>query len=110
MEEGTAFREEELKMRFEEFSKEVEYEFSRHKGALRRGQTLMNVLLKIWPEKYHEITASDEDCFYDDSIVPATMKMLEQEWGHSKEPEMCPNCVTPWKCNGPHLIARKEKD
>lgn len=17
---------------------------------------------------------------------------------------MCPNCVTPWKCNGPHLI------
>ena len=20
----------------------------------------------------------------------------------SAEPEMCPNCVTPWKCNGPH--------
>ena len=20
----------------------------------------------------------------------------------SSEPEMCPNCVTPWKCNGPH--------
>lgn len=19
------------------------------------------------------------------------------------EDEMCPNCVTPWKCNGPHL-------
>lgn len=18
--------------------------------------------------------------------------------------EMCPNCVTPWKCNGPHLL------
>ena len=20
------------------------------------------------------------------------------------EDEMCPNCVTPWKCNGPHLL------
>lgn len=20
------------------------------------------------------------------------------------EPEMCPNCVTPWKCNGPHTF------
>lgn len=23
-----------------------------------------------------------------------------------QEMEMCPNCVTPWKCNGPHLIKR----
>lgn len=21
----------------------------------------------------------------------------------SDEPEMCPNCLTPWKCNGPHV-------
>lgn len=21
-----------------------------------------------------------------------------------KGSEMCPNCVTPWKCNGPHLV------
>jgi hypothetical protein len=21
----------------------------------------------------------------------------------AKEDDMCPNCVTPWKCNGPHL-------
>lgn len=20
------------------------------------------------------------------------------------ENEMCPNCVTPWKCNGPHIL------
>lgn len=20
------------------------------------------------------------------------------------EDEMCPNCVTPWKCNGPHIL------
>ena len=22
--------------------------------------------------------------------------------------ELCPNCVTPWKCNGPHLIKKNE--
>ncbi len=23
---------------------------------------------------------------------------------HELEDEMCPNCVTPWKCNGPHIL------
>lgn len=26
---------------------------------------------------------------------------------HDLEDEMCPNCVTPWKCNGPHLIGEE---
>ena len=30
-------------------------------------------------------------------LVPAV-----DERAASSEPEMCPNCVTPWKCNGPH--------
>jgi len=25
------------------------------------------------------------------------------EGGEEAEGEMCPNCVTPWKCNGPHV-------
>lgn len=25
------------------------------------------------------------------------------EYGAPDEADMCPNCVTPWKCNGPHL-------
>lgn len=24
----------------------------------------------------------------------------------SDEDDMCPNCVTPWKCNGPHLMEK----
>lgn len=25
------------------------------------------------------------------------------------DPEyMCPNCVTPWKCNGPHTLPKEE--
>ena len=23
------------------------------------------------------------------------------------EDEMCPNCLTPWKCNGPHILLKK---
>jgi hypothetical protein len=26
------------------------------------------------------------------------------------EDEMCPNCVTPWKCNGPHLTGEEDMD
>ncbi len=26
------------------------------------------------------------------------------------EPTMCPNCVTPWKCNGPHLLTDEPTD
>ena len=28
------------------------------------------------------------------------------EWDDSWD--MCPNCVTPWKCNGPHLMEETE--
>ena len=34
------------------------------------------------------------------------------EWGRNQVsiPEyMCPNCVTPWKCNGPHIQAEIER-
>lgn len=24
--------------------------------------------------------------------------------------EMCPNCLTPWKCNGPHLTGEQMKE
>jgi hypothetical protein len=24
------------------------------------------------------------------------------------EDDMCPNCVTPWKCNGPHLTGEED--
>lgn len=26
------------------------------------------------------------------------------------EDDMCPNCVTPWKCNGPHLTGEDPGD
>jgi len=24
---------------------------------------------------------------------------------HTEDSELCPNCCSPWKCNGPHLVA-----
>ncbi len=32
-----------------------------------------------------------------------TPELLKDAWDPSDE--MCPNCVTPWKCNGPHEYA-----
>ena len=28
--------------------------------------------------------------------------MSESDWDEADE--MCPNCITPWKCNGPHVL------
>jgi hypothetical protein len=40
----------------------------------------MNTLYNVWPEKYKELVASEEDCFYDDGMVKLTLDKLEKEW------------------------------
>lgn len=51
-----------------------------YKEQLRYGQYVMNELYNIWPEKHKEIIGSDYDCFYDDTLVQATLFKLEKEW------------------------------
>lgn len=70
-------------MTFEEFADEVDASFKKYRGVMRYGQTLMDVLYGVWPEKYNEITSSEEDCFYLDSMVPKVMEKLEREWDES---------------------------
>ena len=36
--------------------------------------------------------------------IDAALQSRSEEW-----PEMCPNCVTPWKCNGPHIAPERRK-
>lgn len=37
--------------------------------------------------------------------------MNAQEWQPGEaEDDMCPNCLTPWKCNGPHLTPVPDAD
>lgn len=48
--------------------------------CLRLGQTLMNHLYNVWPEKYNEITATEYDCFYDDKLFEKTLNKLKEDW------------------------------
>ena len=65
---------------FNEFLKKVDETYNYHSFELRYGQTIMNVLYDIWPEKHKELLASKEDCFYDDGMVKLTLDKLEKEW------------------------------
>lgn len=80
-------------MTFQEFLNKVDDTFMSHQVArskptqpisvsnqLRYGQTIMNVLYDVWPEKYNEITGTDFDCFYTNSLVKLTLDKLEKEW------------------------------
>jgi len=46
----------------------------------RKGQYLMNSLYVFWPEEYKRITGTNNDCFYNDSLIPNTLKHLEEVW------------------------------
>ena len=70
-------------MNFQEFKDRVDSTFAGYllqSNRLRYGQTLMNVLYEVWPEKHKEIIGSDYDCFYDTFIVGHTLSKLEKEW------------------------------
>lgn len=74
-------------MKFEEFVKKVDDFFMSGQIArlkpnepisisnqLRYGQSVMNVLYNVWPEKYFEISNSDIDCFYYEIVDLANWK------------------------------------
>lgn len=80
-----------IHMKFEEFLQKVDNTFMANQAAgsngkisaanqWRYGQTIMNVLWDIWPEKYNELTDSDCDCFYNNSKVDAALEKLQKEW------------------------------
>jgi hypothetical protein len=61
----------------------------------------------VWPA-FVRVWVCD-DCIKTDKQAPwipvgeeaPTDAALRAAW-LAAEQEMCPNCVTPWKCNGPH--------
>jgi hypothetical protein len=65
---------------FKGFVSIIEETYYEGSFELRHGQTLMNVLNMVWPEKYKEISGSDYDCFYDDGKVETLLTKLEKEW------------------------------
>lgn len=78
-------------MTFQGFLNKVDETFLSHQASRsggkisasnqwRYGQTVMNVLWDIWPEKYNELKDSDYNCFYDNTLVQSTLFKLEKEW------------------------------
>ena len=68
------------KISFNDFLKLVDDTYNYYSFELRYGQTIMNTLYNVWPEKYNELIASKEDCFYDDGMVKLTLFKLGKEW------------------------------
>jgi hypothetical protein len=68
------------KISFNDFLQLVDHTYDHYSFELRYGQTIMNTLYNIWPEKYKELVASKEDCFYDDGTVRFTLSKLEKDW------------------------------
>lgn len=69
-------------MTYEEFIKLVDQ--THNQFNWRYGQSLMNVLHTIWPEKYNEITDSEYDPYYRDDMVSHTLKILKENWNPTK--------------------------
>ena len=67
-------------MTFDQFLEFVDKVYYENEFEVRYGQTIMNVLHKVWPEKYAEISKSDLDCFYDDGTIKLTLEKLEKDW------------------------------
>lgn len=65
---------------FKDFLQLADDTYNHYAFQWRYGQTIMNTLHNVWPEKYKELIASKEDCFYDDGMVRLTLDKLEKEW------------------------------
>lgn len=68
-------------MTFEEFEKTYLVDVLNNKPSfIRNGQALMVYLCEVRFDLYTEITAMDNDCFYNDRIIPSTLKHLKENW------------------------------
>jgi hypothetical protein len=55
--------------------------------SLREGQALMNYVWEIWPEEAEKINKEYDfnvDCFYNNRLIPDTLKHLETVWENKK--------------------------
>lgn len=65
---------------FKNFIDLVDKTYNNYPFGLRYGQTIMNVLYNIWPNKYKEFIGTKFNCFYDDGLVQFTLDELEKTW------------------------------
>ena len=65
---------------FEQFLDLIDKNYYENEFEVRYGQTVMNVLYRVWPEKYKELSGGEHDCFYNDGIADKTINRLQREW------------------------------
>ena len=65
---------------FEQFINLVDSTYNDRPFEFRYGQTVMNTLSSVWPEKYKELSGGYYDCFYDDGTVRFTLDRLQMDW------------------------------
>ena len=65
---------------FEEFIDLVDKTYDDYAFEFRYGQTVMNILSEVWPDKYRELIYNYLDCFYDDGIVASVLDHLKKNW------------------------------
>jgi len=70
-------------MIFEQFLDKVDKFYYENEFELRHGQCIMNMLYRVHPDLYKDITQTDLDCFYDDGIVIFTLNYLEKYWNNN---------------------------
>lgn len=70
-------------MKYSEFTRLIES--TSNYFNWRYGQTLMNILHGIWPEKYAEITESEYDPYYHEDNVPKVLELLKENWNPTQE-------------------------
>jgi hypothetical protein len=65
-------------MTFQEFLNLVDQTYNNFNW--RYGQCVMNVLHTIDKNKYESLLATENDCYYDDSMAHITLNKLKTEW------------------------------
>ena len=67
-------------MNYSEFKNKVAHDHKKY--SLRYGQTVMNTLSEVWPDKHRELISTDLDCFYNDNKTDTLLNYLEKIWNH----------------------------
>ena len=67
-------------MTYSDFRNKIDHDLKRY--DLRYGQTVMNTLSEVWPDKHRELISTDLDCFYNENKTDTTLSYLEKVWNH----------------------------
>ena len=67
-------------MTYSDFRNKIDHDLKKY--CLRYGQTVMNTLSEVWPDKHRELILTDLDCFYNDNKADTTLSYLEKAWNN----------------------------